>query len=145
MQSQINRLHWWDTSIVGFILTSYHSLNGRIMFTDKHFTRFLQITCSYAQIRHWQNVLYIIVMLLYVLFIYFYVFLYLFIFTYFYLCYWFLFLLLYLTFLLFLSFYVVLKLNFKFSLFLCFTFLLLLSIHVLCFILTYVHYTYCSH
>jgi hypothetical protein len=54
---------WFDISIVGFLLTSYHSLKFRLMFRDKYFTHFLWITWSYAQIRHWNNLLYITVML----------------------------------------------------------------------------------
>jgi len=32
---------WVDISIVGFLLTSYHSIKFRLMFRDKYFTQFL--------------------------------------------------------------------------------------------------------
>jgi len=54
---------WVDISIVGFLLTSYHSIKFRLMFRDKYFTQLLWITCSYAQIRHREILLYIIVLL----------------------------------------------------------------------------------
>ena len=70
-----------DISIVGFLLTSYHSLKFRLMFRDKYFTQFLRITCSYAQIKYWENLLYIIVMLFVYFVIYLFIFMYLYIYV----------------------------------------------------------------
>jgi len=32
---------WFDISIVGFLLTRYHSLKFRIMFRDKYFKQYI--------------------------------------------------------------------------------------------------------